>query len=51
MCPFCLAAAAGWIAAAAVSTGGVTALVVKKMAAGRAASNIPANPSKEDRHG
>jgi hypothetical protein len=50
MCPFCLATAA-WIAAAAVSTGGMTALVVKKVASGRAASNIPATPSKEDQHG
>lgn len=36
MCPACLAAAA-WIAAAAVSTGGMTALVLKKVATGRAA--------------
>jgi hypothetical protein len=52
MCPFCLAATAGWIAAAAVSTGGMTALVVKKVATGRAASsNSPTNQSKEDHHG
>jgi len=51
MCPFCLAATAAWIAAAAVSTGGMTALVVKKVATGRAASKFPATPSKEDQHG
>jgi len=51
MCPFCLAATAGWIAAAAVTTGGFTALVVNKVATGRAAKNIPANSSKEDQHG
>jgi len=51
MCPFCLAATAAWIAAAAVSTGGMTALVVKKVVTGRAAKNNPSNPSKEDQHG
>jgi len=48
MCPVCLATAA-WIAAAAVSTGGMTALVLKRVATGNAANNIPAN--KEDHHG
>jgi hypothetical protein len=51
MCPVCLATAA-WIAAAAVSTGGMTALVVKKVAIGKPANNIPTiTPSKEDHHG
>jgi hypothetical protein len=51
MCPFCLATAA-WIAAAAVSAGGITAVALKKSATGNAARNIPTNsPSKEDRHG
>jgi hypothetical protein len=51
MCPFCLATAA-WIAAAAVSTGGMTALVVKKVATGRAAcNNSPNTQSKEGHHG
>jgi hypothetical protein len=51
MCPVCMATAA-WIAAAAVSTGGMTALVFKRVAADKAANNIPANlTSKEDHHG
>jgi hypothetical protein len=51
MCPVCMATAA-WIAAAAVSTGGMTALVFKKVAAGKAANQFPANPkSEEDHHG
>ena len=50
MCPVCLATAA-WIAAAAVSTGGVTALVIKKVASGSVVHNIPVTPSKEDHHG
>jgi hypothetical protein len=51
MCPFCLATAA-WIAAAAVSTGGMTALVAKKVATGRAANdNSATTQSKEDHHG
>ena len=50
MCPVCLATAA-WIAVAAVSTGGVTALVLKKVVVGEATSNIPKiTPNKEDRH-
>jgi hypothetical protein len=45
-------ATAAWIAAAAVSTGGMTALVLKKAATGKAANHIHANPtSKEDHHG
>jgi hypothetical protein len=51
MCPVCLATAA-WIAAAAVSTGGMTALVLNKAATNRAANNISATKSKkEDHHG
>jgi hypothetical protein len=51
MCPFCLATAA-WIAAAAVSTGGVTALVIKRAQIGNAANTISSNsPTKEDHHG
>jgi hypothetical protein len=42
MCPFCLATAA-WIAAAAVSTGGMTALVVKKVATGTSRENNSRN--------
>jgi hypothetical protein len=49
MCPFCLATAA-WIAAAAVSTGGVTALAIRKAATGKAGSTIPKNPSSEEDH-
>jgi hypothetical protein len=55
MCPFCLATAAWtatWIAAAAVSTGGVTALAIRKAAIGNAANSISTNPSsKEERNG
>ena len=51
MCPFCLATAA-WVAAATISTGGITALVLKRTVADRAASNNSNNsPSKEDHHG
>ena len=51
MCPVCLAAAA-WIAATAISTGGMTAFVLKKAVAGKSATSIPGNtPSKEDHHG
>jgi len=51
MCPVCMATAA-WIAAAAVSTGGMTALVFKKAADGKAANSFPTNSSsKEDQHG
>jgi hypothetical protein len=51
MCPVCLATAA-WIAAAAASTGGMTALVFKRVAAGKAANHFPANPkSEEDQNG
>ena len=51
MCPVCLATAA-WIAATAISTGGMTALVLKRVVSGNAANNIPTNtPSKEDHHG
>jgi hypothetical protein len=51
MCPFCFATAA-WIAAAAVSAGGITAVALKKSAAGKISNNIPTNsPSQEDRNG
>ncbi len=56
MCPVCLATVA-WMAAGVVSTGGLTALVLKKSITGRAANNIPTiTPStitatKEDHHG
>ena len=58
MCPFCLATAA-WIAAAAVSTGGMTALVVKRVASSNAVddsstitSTIPViAQTKENHHG
>jgi hypothetical protein len=51
MCPFCLATTA-LIAASVVSTGGLTAFVLKKTLTGKSANNNPANsPSKEDHHG
>jgi hypothetical protein len=51
MCPFCLASAA-LIAGSIATTGGLTALVLKKVANGKIASNNPTiSPSKEDHHG
>jgi hypothetical protein len=51
MCPVCLASAA-WIAAATVSTGGISALVIAKVLTGKAENNVPTiTPSKEDRNG
>jgi hypothetical protein len=51
MCPFCLASAA-LIVGSIATTGGVTALVLKKVAAGKADHNIPTiTPTKEDHHG
>ena len=55
MCPVCLATAA-WIAVATVSTGGMTALVLKRVATGNAANNIPKpkqgnTTTREDHHG
>jgi hypothetical protein len=51
MCPVCLATAA-WIAAAAVSTGGVTAFAIRKVVTRNPANNFPTvTPSKEDHHG
>jgi hypothetical protein len=51
MCPVCMATAA-WIAAAAVSTGGMTALVLKKAVNGKTANHFPTSPtSKEDQDG
>jgi len=49
MCPFCLATAA-WIAAAAVSTGGVTALAIRKLATDRAANSISTNTTSKEDH-
>jgi hypothetical protein len=53
MCPFCLATAAWtatYIAAAVASTGGVTALAIRK--ATKAANGVAKNQSsKEDRNG
>lgn len=51
MCPLCLASAA-LFAGSIATTGGLAALVLKKVAAGKSANNIPTNsPSKEDHHG
>jgi hypothetical protein len=51
MCPFCLATAA-LIAGGLATTGGLTALVLKKVATGRIAHNNPTiSPSKEDHNG
>ena len=51
MCPVCLASAA-WIAAATVSTGGISALVIAKVATRKPEKNVRAsNPSKENHHG
>ena len=40
MCPVCLATAA-WIATATISTGGMAALVLKRVIAGRSGGGIP----------
>ena len=51
MCPFCIATAA-WMAAGAVSTGGLTAFILKKTLTGRNAKNNPTiSPTKEDHNG
>ena len=51
MCTMCIASAA-LIAGSIATTGGLTALVLKKAVAGKSANNIPTNsPSKEDHHG
>lgn len=51
MCPFCLATAA-LIAGSIATTGGITALVVKKTISGRTANNNPTtSPTTEDHHG
>jgi len=51
MCPVCLASAA-WIAAAAVSTGGISEFVISEFVTRKLGNNVPAsNPSKEDRNG
>jgi hypothetical protein len=47
----CLASAA-LIAGSFATTGGLTALVLKKSVTGKSANNIPTNsPSSEDHHG
>lgn len=50
MCPACLATAA-WIAASAVSTGGLAALVLKKSANGKTTTGVHSNTPKEDHDG
>ena len=51
MCPVCMATAA-WIAASVISTGGLTAVVLKKVVTDRAASSgSTITPQKEDQHG
>ncbi|MFZ1084982.1 MAG: hypothetical protein WAN35_08455 [Terracidiphilus sp.] len=51
MCPYCLATAA-LITGSIATTGGLTALVLKKVVTGRTAPNIPTtSPTKEDRNG
>ncbi|MGA2890524.1 MAG: hypothetical protein ABSE51_20990 [Terracidiphilus sp.] len=51
MCPACFATAA-WSTASVISTGGVTALVLKKVVTSKADHNFPTiTPTKEDHHG
>lgn len=51
MCPVC-AATAAWIAASIATTGGLAAVVMKRTATLRSASNPQSvTPSKEDHHG
>jgi hypothetical protein len=51
MCPLCLASAA-LIAGGAISTGGLTAIVIKKFCAKNVAHAIPIQTgTKEDRNG
>jgi hypothetical protein len=51
MCPMCIASAA-LIAGSIVTTGGLSALVLKKAVTGKSAGNIPTNsPSTEDHNG
>ena len=51
MCPICIAGAA-LIAGSIATTGGLSALVLNKIATGKSAANIPANsPTKEDHNG
>ncbi|MGA3345949.1 MAG: hypothetical protein ABSC76_13880 [Terracidiphilus sp.] len=51
MCPFCLATAA-LIAGGIATSGGVTALVLKRVATGKIANNNPTfSPTKEDHNG
>ncbi|MGA2634691.1 MAG: hypothetical protein ABSF16_10680 [Terracidiphilus sp.] len=51
MCPLCFASAA-LIAGSIATTGGLTALVLKRVASSKSANNTPTNsPSTEDHHG
>ena len=51
MCPVC-AATAVWIAASIATTGGLAAVVMKRAATLKGASNTqPITPSEEDHHG
>ncbi len=51
MCPVCLATAA-WIAAATVSTGGMTALVICKAVIRKNTNSVTTiTPPEEDQHG
>jgi hypothetical protein len=51
MCPMCVATAA-WIAASIATSGGLAAVVMKRTANLRNASNPQSiTPSKEDHHG
>ncbi len=51
MCPLCFASAA-LIAGSIVTTGGLTALVLKKAGSGKSSTTFPTNsPPKEDHHG
>ncbi len=51
MCPMCFASAA-LIAGSIATTGGLTALALKKVASGKSENDNPTNsPSTEDHHG
>jgi hypothetical protein len=50
MCPMCFATAA-LIAASAVSTGGLAAVVLKKSANGKTTTGVHSNTPKEDHDG
>lgn len=50
MCPMCFATAA-LIAASAVSTGGLAAIILKKSPIGKTATGVHSNTPKEDHDG